>query len=224
MPMVFNMWRRRAGTVADTEEPTPADPAPVEPASAQTAVATAAETASVDFVSAPAAPPQAASPQAASGDTPVRAASGDGRRRAPGVAVRALLALFLVVGLAGAAIAGMQAKNAAARQSRQSFDQTASGIAARVTDRVAARRRSHHGGARRRGAEPGFEQSPAGLVVHGPDPVGPDRRQWHRAHPEADADAVLLLPASPSPLTRRARRPPARPSRSRPARPRRRTA
>ncbi len=63
----------------------------------------------------------------------MRAASGDGRRRAPGVAVRALLALFLVVGLAGAAIAGMQAKNAAARQSRQSFDQTASGIAARVT-------------------------------------------------------------------------------------------
>src|ERR1700678_2484521 len=48
-------------------------------------------------------------------------------------AARSLLALFLVVGLATAVVAGWQTKHAAARQSRQSFDQQASGIAATVT-------------------------------------------------------------------------------------------
>ncbi len=46
---------------------------------------------------------------------------------------RALLSLVLVAGLATAVVAGWQTKNAAAHQSRLSFDQQASGIAANVT-------------------------------------------------------------------------------------------
>ena len=46
---------------------------------------------------------------------------------------RALLSLFLVAGLAAAVVAGWQWKNVATRHARQSFDQRASAVAAKVT-------------------------------------------------------------------------------------------
>ncbi len=76
------------------------------------------------------APPEPAPPEPA----PAEPAPEDRPRVAPHrVVVRALLALFLVAGLAGAAVAGWQSKNAAARQTQQAFTQQASGIAASVT-------------------------------------------------------------------------------------------
>ncbi len=49
---------------------------------------------------------------------------------------RVLLALFLVAGLASAAAAGWQWKKVVDRQNRQSFDQQASGVAARITKQL----------------------------------------------------------------------------------------
>ena len=150
MPMVFSMWRRRTGTVAETGDATSPEPAPGDFSSADFA---SADLAPDELTSAEPAPGESAPVESAPGEpvpgesvpgesvpgesVPVQFTAGHEPGDAPPAGphravVRALLALFLIVGLASAAVAGTQSKNAAARQARQTFDQTASGIAANV--------------------------------------------------------------------------------------------
>ncbi len=80
-------------------------------------------------VLAPEAPEQVLAPEASESEPDSRPT-----RRAPPRRwmARVLLSLFLVVGLAAAVAATWQWKNVQARQARQSFDQRASGVAAKV--------------------------------------------------------------------------------------------
>ncbi len=160
MPMLFDMRIRRAKSApeaqgADMDDfssaqlPTP-DPAPqsaaepVEPAPESVAEPVTgffgepAPESAVESLSAPEPEPEP-EPAVESAPASVEPASDP----APGTAprsrralTRVLLALVLVAGMATAAAAGWQWKKVADRQTRQTFDQQASAVAARVTKQL----------------------------------------------------------------------------------------